>query len=197
MFLILNNMNSKKIIMVGLMSILLTACGGGGGGTTTVVPDDTTTEVKLDVEDLNIKLDSSYSIIIENQSIPFSETGSLKLDVDKNNTTPIIVANKEGRTILLGRKFSGDNQAEISLESTAEVFILRTTAFFGVKITDDKELSKRIRSHKVFPELVNQLKKGINEGSTCPTDPKCNPWALVLSSKITSTLDMKDLVGDK
>ena len=154
------------------------------------------TTIKINIKDLDIKLDE-YTIVTENQSVNLSSTNSLKIDVDKNALIPLIIANKNGRPILLGRKFKGDTQAEISLESTAEVFILRNSAFFGVKIKDDKELSKRIRYHKVFPKLVNQIKKAINEGSSCPTDPKCNPWALVLSSKITDTLDIKDLVGDK
>jgi hypothetical protein len=98
--------------------------------------------------------------------------------------------------ILLGRKFKWDSTAEISLDTTAEILLLRTSYFFWIKINDDKELSKRIRSNKYFEEFKNELKESIENWSSCPIDFNCNKWALVVASKINGSLNIKDLIKE-
>ena len=193
MFLILNSMNSKKIIMVGLMSILLTACGGGGGGTTTVVPDNTKTEVKLDVEDLNIKLDEEYSIVTENTSVPFSTSTLTSIEVNKEDVTPVILSNKYGEPILYTLAKKDDTQIDITIESTAVVFTIKTSRFFGLKITDYNTLSKRIKSHIKFSKLISELKYYINTSSPCPTNHACNLVASNIAMEIANEIKISDI----
>ena len=192
MLLILNSMNSKKIIMVGFMSIVLSACGGGGG-TTTVVPDNTKTEVKLDVEDLNIKLDEEYTIVTENTSTPFSTSTPVSIEVNKEGVTPVILSNKYGEPILYTLAKKDDTQIDITIESTAVVFTIKTSRFFGLKITDYNTLSKRIKSHIKFSKLISELKYYINTSSPCPTNHACNLVASDVAMEIASEIKISDI----
>jgi len=120
----------------------------------------------------------------------------MSIKVDKNSSVPVILSNKYGEAILAGRKFKGETISNISIESTAEVFLLRSSIFFGLTILDDKELSNRIRNHQRFPELVKKLKRNV-EISSCPMSHECSFLASLIADNISKEIEIKDLVEVK
>ena len=181
-------MKIMQWLLAGFMLIVLTACGGGGTKQNTL--NHKKNNVKVNLEQLNI---DTNNLIVSNGSVskPFSK--NLDLNISKEDKGAIGLFNKENKPLLLGRKIAGEENIEISLESSAEIFVLFHPMFNGMESSNPKELSKRIRSHKKFPDLVSQLKYEIENKNPCPLDPICSPKARDIAIEIAEDLNITDL----
>jgi len=68
-----------------------------------------------------------------------------------------------------------------------------TPRFIGTSSNNPKELSKRIRNHKDFLELKNELAHEIITGNPCPMNPKCNGYVMDLALDLAYTVKIDDL----
>ena len=177
----------------GVIAIILSACGGGdteigtGQNSSTKSPEVTVQAVvdELSVDKTTLKV--SNGIV----SVPLED--SIDLNLTKEDSGPVGVFNEANNPILLGRKLSGDDSVEISLESSAEVFVLYHPIFNGTQSSDPKELSRRIRSHSSFDELVQALKYEIDHGNPCPLNPVCSPKVADIAIDIAETISTDGL----
>lgn len=71
--------------------------------------------------------------------------------------------------------------------------MLATPRFNGVQTTDPIELSRRIKLHPLFSDLIEKIKRAIETENPCPLNPTCNYQAAELSGKIANDLDIDDL----
>lgn len=149
--------------------------------------------VIIDTNNIDIDINETFSIVVKDQVVPYTSTGTIKFIGEKNMTIPVILSNQYGEPILVGRKIKGSDKAEISLESTAEMFLLRSSKFFGITITDEQELSRRIKAHPYFSKLVEELNVRISL-SPCPLDHQCSAIASMYVDKIVNEIEFEDLV---
>jgi hypothetical protein len=113
--------------------------------------------------------------------------------MEENISVVVAAVNTINEPVLVGRKSADSQTVELSYESTAELFTLRTKYFYGLTITDEAELSKRVRSHSKFPALVAELKENIEGGSPCPLDHQCSYYASIIANSIAQDIDTSDI----
>ena len=70
---------------------------------------------------------------------------------------------------------------------------MRSPRFYGIKITDIQELSKRIRAHLSYSELLSELSERI-KNSPCPMDSSCSAIASSIAEKIAQDISFLDLI---
>jgi len=189
----------KRIVYgfaMALVVIGLSACGGGSASSsdtpdrTSVQDEDTADKVQIKIDDIGISLDD---MVVSNGSVSRTLQEDLDLNISKEEQDVVGVFNDQHNPVLLSRKYPGDTSVEISLESSAEVFVLYHPKFNGVESNDPKELSRRIRSHEKFQDLVSQLKHEIESKNPCPLDPVCSPKAKYIAIGIAEDLQVADL----
>jgi hypothetical protein len=197
----------KSFIIISLM-LLLTSCGGGGSGSDTTTPTTTNPEtnttdtpndniastkaiINLDVEDTNITNLEEYTIVTDNQEVKANEVSTLSLEKDTKDV--ITLVDEFDEPILMGVKYGGDTEIDISMESTAEMIVLRSPRFIGTEPNNPKELSNRIRNHKDFEELVTELDGQIKIENPCPLSRKCNSYVFRIANNLANDLELDDL----
>ena len=174
-----------RYVMLGAAVVVLTACGGGSNDYAAIQ------KVKLDINDLNIKGLSEYTLV--NSSSKTRADNTSRLDIEKNKRDIVVLMDKGGEPILMGRKFSGDTDVVVSLASSAEIFVLYHPRFNGVSVKDPKKLSNAIRSNKKFPQLMKAIKKAINNDNPSPMNPTCNFEARDIAIEIANDLNIDEL----
>jgi hypothetical protein len=181
-----------RLFLVGLAILLLTACGGGGSTTDSHEKETINSNkknIKVNIDDL--KVDTTKLLISSgSKSKPYSSETDLNITKERK---AVIGVFKDNQPILLGRKIVGEDSVEVSLESSAEIFVLYHPRFNGVESNNPKELSHRIRTHKKFKKLVNQLKEEIEGKNPCPMDPICSPKVKYIAFDIADDLNISDL----
>lgn len=201
----------KFVIGLSAFTLMITLSGCGGNGKNGVATDvnlvdestpgddgeisDVTnnTKIEIEIKDLNISLDNTYKIVTEDETVQISGAKPIVLTKEYNSTTPVILANKYDEPILYALKKNDDKKIDITLESTAVIFTMRTSKFFGLKVTDYDTLTERIKNHKDFNKLLSELKFYINSGSPCPTRHECNLLASDISVKIANEINISDI----
>jgi hypothetical protein len=186
----------KSVALVFAMLLALVGCGGGGGGGDGAAAAPATTQASLDVTGVTIDLTSGqYSLVTETTASTVSAEGTeIAIDTPVAEKGLVMLTDVTGEPILLGQKLAGDESVEVSVESSAEVFVLMSSRFFGIKFTDPSLLSQRIRAHASFVDLVAELTQKINSGSKCPMDPNCSFVASMIADKIANEISISDLV---
>jgi len=147
--------------------------------------------------DTNItkNITTPLTIVADGEVVSLSNAAETVAVAMEDNTSVIISAvNNINEPMLVGRRIADSNQTELTYESTAELFTLRTRYFYALKISNQSELSKRIRSHAKFAELVAELKQKIEEGSPCPLDHRCSYYASTIANTIAQDINTTDLV---
>jgi hypothetical protein len=179
-----------KLLTILISSLFLISCGGGNSGS------EESTESLVKVQAINLlNSTETYTLSTSSESIDMS-SDNITIKQGADDDTPIVVSNQVGEPMLLGRKFKGDSVSEVSIESTAEMFLLRNAIFFGITIANDKELSNRIRSHSKFNDLVEELKGQINT-SVCPLDHNCSAIASSIANEIAKEINIADITEEK
>lgn len=155
-----------------------------------LIPKENTSIVDLNTSDLNINSLSGYTLSSSNTQV---SAGNSDLNLSKDTQDVVALVDEVGQPVLLGRKYKGEGKVDVSLASTAEMFVLYAPRFNGVQVSDAKELSTRIRDHQDFPKLVDAVKYAIDTENPCPLDPICNYQAKELALGIADALDIDDL----
>ena len=184
-------------VIVAIPPLLMFGCGEGGNVEVNIVEGvPTKTVVSLDASGLGVDIyNGNYKIIGNDDSITISDSGTTLPVAEVSDSLGVYsVVNDTGEPYMLAWKHPGDEEVTISMDSTAEMFFLMRPNFWGVKFTDTKEVSKRIRSHPNFPELKGKLADKINEGSVCPLDSMCSASITIFADNMYSDLDFTDLL---
>jgi len=186
-------MHSKKyfVPILLILTLLLSSCDNTNPSGVTI-KDENTTIITIDKEGLNISNDDfeSYSLISTDQSVK-ATTGEIALKKEERGV--IALVDKVGQPILMARKFIGEDNVEVSISSSAEMFILTAPRFTGVETNDTKELSRRIQAHPSFPLLKEKILNAILNDNPCPLNPTCNYLAAEVSVEIADGLEIDDL----
>jgi len=148
------------------------------------------TKIILDTKELNVSNFSTYKVLTSSGEVPI--TSSI-LYLSNEESDIVTVVNEIDRPILMGRKFKGDTNIELSLKSSAYMMVLMHPIFNG-KISDNpKELQRRIQEHPKFYLIILKIKMAINKGSLDPLDPIMNYDAFNIVEELVSTLKIDDL----
>jgi hypothetical protein len=151
------------------------------------------TTISIDVGDTGLDLnDDDYLVGGEGYETKAGNSVTLTGILEKTAVISVVSLKNE-KIILEGIRYPGETNVEISLDSSAVMFVLTRPEFFGTKSTKPKELTKRIMSHPRFKELSTLIGEKIAEGSICPLDPGCNYPAQKISTQIAEEIDVSDL----
>ena len=143
------------------------------------------------VQNLTIIADTQSARVVDENNV----TTPTALAVENNISTVISAVNELNEPVLVARKSSNEVNVEVSLESTAELFTMRTRYFYGLDINNTDELGRRIRANSQFPKLVTALKESIEGGSPCPLDHECSYYASTIANNIAQDINISDLVS--
>ena len=191
----------RLILVLSIGIFILSGCGGGstgngkkdggnnGNGVSNSNPNKKTS-IDLNTKSLNIKNLNNYKITTRNKATSVKDNN---ITFKKNERAVVALVNDTDIPILFGIKYPGKEKAELSLDSSAEVFVLYSPIFNGTQSSNPIELSKRIRNHKDFPKLKDAIKKAINNGNPCPLDPICNYQAKNIALRISNEIKIDDL----
>ena len=199
------NLKSKlkaklRLSLLSLFSLVFIACGGGGGSSGSVASstksDTAEQEISVTVKPIEgLQLEAKNHIItIDDKSSPYSSSSSTTIVKAKPSDITIATLSTEfGEPILISYSNTNNKQTELSVESSADVFVMRSPRFYGIKITDIQELSKRIRAHLSYSELLSELSERI-KNSPCPMDSSCSAIASSIAEKIAQDISFLDLI---
>ncbi|WP_231137080.1 InlB B-repeat-containing protein [Shewanella putrefaciens] len=106
----------------------------------------------------------------------------------------LTLIDQTGEPLMLGLKLANEPTTEVTVESSAVVFVLSSNHFYGADFTDRAELNRRIRAHQTFPQLVSELSEQLQNGNPCPMDRSCSAVAAIISERIASSLNVDGLL---
>lgn len=128
---------------------------------------------------------------------PISAAGTLSIEVPSASALePMALAKRDGTPLLMTFMGTDNGEIELSIETSADAFTMRSPRFFGVTITDKAELSRRIRAHSVYPDLLRAIRRKIGTSTQCPMSQACNASAARYSEQIAQDLDLDGVVSD-
>jgi hypothetical protein len=208
-----------QIVSITFLALFLTACGGGGSGndTTPTNTNDTNTSNETDTNDsnetntssapvdvkiavatqsLNLNFDENkYMLVAGDESVEFSSGNTTKtLNLEPKDVEIVALTKEDGTPVLMSYDNTKDEEVDLSIESSADVFVMRSPRFYGVQISNMEELSKRIRAHERYPEVVEAIEWKLSIDSPCPMDGACNTTATRISEIIAQDLEFSDLI---
>ncbi len=186
--------------LLGMMFVLLFITGCGGGDQVKVTEPEVALEpnqssIKVDSTDLNILVNGNFTISVPGQSIAINDVDDVLVELlDEESHAVAMLVNENNLPLLMGPVIAAEKSV-ISVESTAIIFVLRQTNFWGIDISDRTELNRRITSHGSFEKLKARIITKINNGSTCPLQSDCNYVAEKIAVTIASEVEFSDLVS--
>lgn len=150
-------------------------------------------KVNLDLEKVAIDDISKYSVsTYNNGEVNAKEVAKLNLKKDEKDV--IALVDEFDNAILMSIKYEGDDEVDISMESSAEVIVLKSPRFIGAESNNPKELSNRIRRHKDFKKLVEKLEYSISVRKiTSPLSYRSNGYVFSLANDLAYNLNVDDL----
>lgn len=163
-----------------------------------IIDTQETSSVAIDMADLTIEMTDGFSVVTPNEVIAL-DSATESLDVAQNDTESNFVAmlvNADNVPIMMGVN-RANIQSEISVDSTAVVFVLRQSNFIGIEITDYQAITSRISAHEKFDSLKAIITRNINTSSPCPLKPECNYVAEKIAATIAEGIEFSDLVKEQ
>ncbi|WP_295421695.1 hypothetical protein [Sulfurovum sp.] len=159
-----------------------------------LIPKENVAIVDLNTSEVNINSLIGYTLSSSNTEVSAEDSD---LNLSKEMQDVVALVDEVGQPVLIGRKYEGEEKVDVSLASSAEMFVLYAPRFNGVQALDAKELSSRIRDHQDFPKLVDAVKYAIDTENPCPLDPICNYQAKELALGIADALELDDLYQEE
>ena len=157
------------------------------------VPVEMESIVEVNTE--NITLDPKGLFLInDTNSKELKSALTTNIATEPEQQKLVMLTTEFGEPMLLGIKHEGDKSVELSVESSAYVFIATSSYLYGVEFNDTKTLFSRFKQHVRFGELEEELIKKINNGSPCPMDSLCSFRASIIAEQIAKETTIEDLV---
>jgi len=195
-----------KLLFV-LNILILTACGessepDSSNQELSQVGDDTVlVNVNITpVEGLDLTAKNYITTIGGKSTVLSGGALSSEIEIDStdlgtnSDTLVTTLATEYGEPILISYLSAADGSVELSVETSADTFVMRNPVFYGVEITDLHILSEKIREHEQYPALVKELIEQIVT-SPCPMDFTCSMVAALIADDIANDIDFSDLVA--
>lgn len=107
--------------------------------------------------------------------------------------TLLAVTNASGNPVMMSIAPMGTS-AQVSIETSAEVFVLNTIALAGVKVTNYAAFSSRVRQQPEFEQIKTLIREQIEQGSPCPMSNECNASAALLAERLAAKVNFSDIV---
>lgn len=134
-----------------------------------------------------------YLVSVEGRSVKADKNEPVIVDVSNGEPQVSALSTANGEPVLMSFSPVKDGGIELSVQTSADVFVMRSPRFFGVEILDYKEFITRVRHHSLYPELVRIITEYI-AFSPCPMDASCNPTAARIAEKIAQGIDVIGLI---
>lgn len=143
--------------------------------------------------DFNIQEENvNYTLSLGEKTVDVKEK-EIKLNTEEKDTE-LAVLSKDGEPIMLSVLNTNDEDLDISIESSADVFVFRSSRFYGLEIGDLEPLKEEIRNHENYNKLVEELKFQI-ETSPCPMDASCSQKATLIADEIASSINISNYIS--
>ncbi|HCJ7271305.1 TPA: hypothetical protein NVH30_000892 [Vibrio cholerae] len=153
------------------------------------------TNVHVSTQALSAELQAQPLFLVNSEyAKPLDEQTNNSMAVEATENQLLSLTDETGEPLLMGLKLANQSNAEVTLESSAVVFVLRSNQFYGANFSDRAELSRRIEAHDKFPLLVSELGDQLKNGNPCPMDRSCSAVAAIIAERIASSLSVDDLL---
>jgi hypothetical protein len=107
--------------------------------------------------------------------------------------TLLAVTNSSGNPVMMAIAPVGTS-AQVSIDTSAEVFVLNTVALAGVKVTNYAAFSSRVRQQPEFEQIKTLIREQIEQNSPCPMSNECNASAALLAERLAAKVNFSDIV---
>lgn len=134
-----------------------------------------------------------FLIVVDGKVIPVDPLSPVTLPITAEAAEVAALTTENGDPVLMSFRGPEDGIITLSLESSADAFVMRSPRFFGSDVTDKGELSSRIRSHPKYDSLVSVIQERINT-SPCPMSQACNARGVRIAEQIAQDITIDDLV---
>lgn len=179
----------KHLLLLIISVFLFIGCGGGSSSNS---KDEIKSSVAVNTSDVKLNKNLTYYVSLGNKIQEYNNNETIVFDEEIEEQTPVILSNEHDEPILIGRSFGDSKNVEVSISSTAEIFVLANNKFIGETINNHRELSNRIRNHESFDELISILLNQI-EFSPCPLNRNCSYRAGLVADSIADSIEIDDL----
>ncbi len=154
--------------------------------------------VKVEVANLELDLQANLTVVSPTETISLnSNTSEIKIKKELGvERVPVVLTGEKNVPLLIGM-VGAAQENKINIESTAIVFVLRQSTFWGIEIKNHIELEKRIKKHDRFSELVTIIIEKLKIEDVCPLAPECNFYAESIAQQIAAETLFTDLVVTK
>ncbi|HDY7831464.1 TPA: hypothetical protein RQK25_003304 [Vibrio vulnificus] len=152
-------------------------------------------KVQVETQALSAELQAQPLFLVNSEyAKPLDEQTNNSMAVEATENQLLSLTDETGEPLLMGLKLANQSNAEVTLESSAVVFVLRSNQFYGANFSDRAELNRRIEAHDKFPLLVSELGEQLKNGNPCPMDRSCSAVAAIIAERIASSLSVDDLL---
>jgi len=156
--------------------------------------DKTMITVDLSDTGISIELDKGeYQLITPSTNKRITGVvQDIEDDIKENHI--IAIVNRYNEPIMIHLSDKEETDVSLNIKNTAEALVLMRPYFFSLEFKDRNELSNRIRNHNEFQALVDEMKKQIESGNTCPLNPDCSYKAALIAERIAIGTDLTGLI---
>ncbi|MGO2371623.1 MAG: InlB B-repeat-containing protein [Pseudoalteromonas prydzensis] len=158
------------------------------------VPVEMESIVEVNTENITLEPKGLF-LINDTNSKELKSALTTNIATESEQQKLVMLTTEFGEPMLLGIKHKGDKSIELSVESSAYVFIITSSYLYGVEFSDTKILFSRFKQHSRFAELEEELIKKINNDSPCPMDSLCNFRASIIAEQIAKETTIDDLIS--
>ncbi|MGL6026287.1 MAG: hypothetical protein ACRC0U_04185 [Vibrio sp.] len=153
------------------------------------------TNIHVSTQALSAELQAQPLFLVNSEyAKPLDKQTGISMAVEPTENQLLSLTDETGEPLLMGLKPANQSNVEVTLESSAVVFVLRSNQFYGANFNDRAELSRRIEAHDKFPQLVSELGEQLKNGNPCPMDSSCSAVAAIIAERIASSLSVDDLL---
>lgn len=159
--------------------------------------DAITATVQIDsaVKERSESLSNNYQLVVGDSAISIDLKAVESITLPANDSKQAALA-VNGEAILLNLSPENTDEIELSINTSADSFILRHRLLLGKNIADYGALQTQIRQHEQYSALVSIVKDYISF-SRCPLDLSCNPSAVRVANIIAQDLDLTSITQER
>lgn len=150
--------------------------------------------VAVQIEDVEgIEYDKKEYLIVSGDKAIKVNNGSSEIALSSTQSEIVTLTDEFGNPILASYVPAGSESANISIESSVDLFVMKAPNFYGIKINDIEEFSRRIRAHEKYSKLVATFTDRVKLTS-CPMNYSCNLRSARIAEQIANEIEYTDLI---